>query len=196
MTRGSADANDNDPLWVAEGGGRRSATPYRGRGQDTDLSTGHRRCRGSTCGYGAGIPGGIRHTIYGVGFLLPSLRADQAVHPSWGGGLAGEQGWGGGAGERVSGRTEEGWGWASDSSDRARPHPLTPGLLRYAIIYTTPTGCRGDKGGLCFPGVVGATPLRPPGYEKRIPPGCLSPTSPACRSRRGGIRGALIRLLT
>ena len=35
--------------------------PERGRGQDVDLSTGHRRCRGSTCGYQAGIPIGILH---------------------------------------------------------------------------------------------------------------------------------------
>ena len=35
--------------------------PAGGRGQDVDLSTGHRRCRGSTCGYQAGIPVGILH---------------------------------------------------------------------------------------------------------------------------------------
>ena len=62
-----------------------------------------------------------------------------------------------------------------------------PGSPAIRLIDTTPTGCRslgrssitsdpwrgrGDKGGLCFPGVVGAAPLRHPGYEKRTPPGC------------------------
>ena len=170
MTRGSPGENDNDPLWVAEGG-RRSATPWRGRGQDTDLSTGHRRCRGSTCGYGAEIPSGIRHHHYGVGFLLPSPPADPARDP--------------GRGHFCIARVSR------------HEVPKTPGLLRYALIYTTPTGCRSlkrsplrptpwrgreDKGGLCFPGVVGATPLRPPGYEKRTPPGCLSPGALYCRT--------------
>ena len=107
--------------------------------------------RGSLAG--SGIPLWCR-----LPFTPPAGRSGGAPEPGRGG-L-----------ERASGRTEEGWGWASDlsdlsdSSDRARSHPKTPGLLRYAIIYTTPTGCRGDKGGLCFPGVVGATPLRPLGY--------------------------------
>ena len=75
----------------------------------------------------------------------PELGRGGLESKSWGGGLAGEQELGrGGAGERASGRTEEGWGWASDlsdssdSSDRARPHPKTPGCPRYAIIYIRP----------------------------------------------------------
>ena len=59
-------------------GGRESATPWRGRGQDTDLSTGHRRCRGSTCGYEAGIPDGILRLPEMMSFprsiLLPVLE--------------------------------------------------------------------------------------------------------------------------
>ena len=52
--------------WGSTFGGRRRnhvhpVRPTRGQGQDVDLSTGHRRCRGSTCGYQAGIPIGILH---------------------------------------------------------------------------------------------------------------------------------------
>ena len=68
-------------------GGRESATPWRGRGQDTDLSTGHRRCRGSTCGYEAGIPDGILRLPEMMSFprsiLLPILEitnTDIRVH--------------------------------------------------------------------------------------------------------------------
>ena len=64
------------------------------------------------------------------------------------------------------------------------------------FIYTTPIGCRslqklsiaidalaGSKGqrGLCFPGVVGAAPLRHPGYEQRTPVG-VQPTSRTSRT--------------
>ena len=63
--------------------------------------------------------------------------------------------------------------------------PKTPGFLRYALIYTTPSGCRslrelaittdpwrGRGEESCrIPGVVGATPLRHPGYEQRAPTG-------------------------
>ena len=38
-----------------------SGATHKGRGQDVELSTGHRRYRGSTCGYQAGIPIGILH---------------------------------------------------------------------------------------------------------------------------------------
>ena len=119
MTRGSADANDNDPLWVAE----QASPSCRSHKGCTACRPARDPDRGHFC-----IARWSRHEV-----------------------------------------------------------PKTPGLLRYAIIYTTPTGCRslgrssitsdpwrgrGDKEGLCFPGVVGATPLRHPGYEKRTPPGC------------------------
>ena len=152
MTRGSADANDNDPLWVAEGGGGEEVRHPGGVEVKTltfpqvIAAVAARPVameRGSLAG--SGIPLWCR-----LPFALSAGRSGGAPELGRGTGLRARAGEGG-AGERASGRTEEGWGWASDlsdlsdlsdSSDRARPHPMTPGLLRYALIYTTPTGCR------------------------------------------------------
>ena len=65
--------------------------------------------------------------------------------------------------------------------------PKTPGYRRYSLYmrprqgslprailhYDRPLAGSRGKGSDSFPGVVGAEPLRPPGYEKRTPPGCL-----------------------
>ena len=86
--------------------------------------------------------------------------------------------------ELVGGGTEEGWGWASDlsdSSDRAQPHPMTPGLRRYALYIRPRQGVAltdrqsvrhpGGVAGLLAttgPRVIGAAPLRPVA-RKRAP---------------------------
>ena len=119
-----------------------------------------------------------------------------AVHPSLGGTAgerAGRRSGGGRAGERAGGGWRESWwggteeGWASDLSDssdlsdRAQPHPMTPGLRRYALYIRPRQGVAltdrqsvrhpGGVAGLLAttgPRVIGAAPLRPVA-RKRAP---------------------------
>ena len=89
--------------------------------------------------------------------------------------------------ELEGGGTEEGWGWASDLSDssdlsdRAQPHPMTPGLRRYALYIRPRQGVAlTDRQSVRHPGgvagllattgsrVIGAAPLRPVA-RKRAP---------------------------
>ena len=68
--------------------------------------------------------------------------------------------------------------------------PLAGRSLQRSPLRPTPGGVEERRGDVGFPGVVGAAPLRRPGYEKSTPTGVV-PSSDGSRSliRRVGRRG-------
>ena len=146
---------------------------------------------------------------YGAGLLLRSLRADQAVHPSREGGLAGEQELGRGGLERelVGGPRRAGAGRPTCPTRPTRPTcPIEPGPIRRprvscdtsyrydpdrvslprAILHYErhPGGVEGIKEGYAFPGSSGLRPSDTRAKQNAPLRGASPPGAPYRRTGR------------